>query len=97
MYLRPSDIRFSQDSIGRTFGRCTSHPYKPIGETLDDILKGLINVNCIPGISVYKKMDYGLLLATEDCGCSKKQGNGECVVRFMLERHFVLIITNLLP
>lgn len=55
MYLRPSDIRFSQDSIGRTFGRCTSHPYKPIGETLDDILKGLINVNCIPGISVYKK------------------------------------------
>lgn len=55
MYLRPSEIRFSQDSIELTFGRCTSHPYRPIGETLDDILKGLINVNCIPSISVYKK------------------------------------------
>lgn len=55
MYLRPSEIRFSHDSIGRTFGRYTPHPYKPIGETLDDILTGKINVNSIPTISVYKK------------------------------------------
>lgn len=55
MYLRPSEIRFNHDSIGRTFGRYTSHPYKPIGETLDDILTGKINVNSIPTISVYKK------------------------------------------
>lgn len=55
MYLRPSEIRFSHDSIGRTFGRYTPHPYRPIGETLDDILTGKINVNSIPTISVYKK------------------------------------------
>eukprot|EP00477_Mikrocytos_mackini_P002552 GAHX01002887.1.p1 GENE.GAHX01002887.1~~GAHX01002887.1.p1 ORF type:complete len:345 (+),score=37.46 GAHX01002887.1:299-1333(+) len=55
MYLRPSKICFSQDSIGCTFGRCTSHPYRPIGETLDDILTGRINVNSIPSISVYNK------------------------------------------
>lgn len=40
MYLRPSEIRFSQDSIGRSFGGYTSHPGRPIGETLDDILRG---------------------------------------------------------
>ena len=55
MYLRPSEIRFSQDSIGSTFGRCTSHPYRPIGETLDDILNGHINVHSIPSISVVKQ------------------------------------------
>lgn len=52
MYLRPLEICFSQDSIGSTFGRCTSHPYRPIGKTLDDILTGKINVNSIPNISV---------------------------------------------
>uniref|UniRef100_A0A8W8N589 Uncharacterized protein n=1 Tax=Magallana gigas TaxID=29159 RepID=A0A8W8N589_MAGGI len=55
MYLRPLEICFSQDSIGCTFGRCTSHRYRPIGDTLDDILTGRINVNCIPCISVYQK------------------------------------------
>ncbi|XP_052679850.1 uncharacterized protein LOC128160549 [Crassostrea angulata] len=55
MYLRPLDICFSHDSIGRSFGRCTSHPYRPIGETLDDILTGKINVDSISSISVYKK------------------------------------------
>lgn len=55
MYMRPSEIRFSQDSIGSTFGRCTSHPNKQIGETLDEILTGKINVNSIPSISVCKK------------------------------------------
>ena len=55
MYLRPSEIRFSQDSIGSTFGRSTSHPYRPIGNTLDDILNGHINVQSIPSISVVKQ------------------------------------------
>lgn len=55
MYLRPSEIRFSQDSIGRTFGCYTSHPYRPIGDTLDDIITGKINVNSIPTISVCKR------------------------------------------
>lgn len=55
MYLQPSEIRFSQDSIGRSFGCYTSHPYRPIGETLDDIITGRINVNSIPRISVCKR------------------------------------------
>lgn len=50
MFLQPSEIRFSQDSIGNTFGRYTSHPYKPIGETLDDIISG--SVTSLPDISV---------------------------------------------
>lgn len=49
MFLQPSEIRFSQDSIGNTFGRYTSHPYKPIGETLDDIISGSVT---LPDISV---------------------------------------------
>ncbi|XP_061187252.1 uncharacterized protein LOC133195425 [Saccostrea echinata] len=55
MYLKPLEIRFSQDSIGRTFGRCTSHPFRPIGNTLDDILSGRCNINSIPNISVVKR------------------------------------------
>uniref|UniRef100_A0A8W8N7S8 Uncharacterized protein n=1 Tax=Magallana gigas TaxID=29159 RepID=A0A8W8N7S8_MAGGI len=53
----PLEIGFSQDSIWCTFtfGRSTSHPYKPVGEILDDILTGKINVNSIHTISVYKK------------------------------------------
>lgn len=50
MFLQPSEIRFSQDSIGNTFGHYTNHPYKPIGETLDDILSG--SVTSLPDISV---------------------------------------------
>ena len=64
MYLRPLEIRFSQDSIGSTFGRSTSHPYKPIGETLDDILTGHINVASIPSISVKKQS--GLWFTTDN-------------------------------
>lgn len=37
------------------FGCCILYLYKFIGEMLDDIFKGLINVNCIFGIFVYKK------------------------------------------
>lgn len=52
MELKPSKIRYSQDSIARTFGKSTRHPFRPIGQTLDDILSGQCNVNSIPAISV---------------------------------------------
>ncbi|XP_062573728.1 uncharacterized protein LOC134235607 [Saccostrea cucullata] len=55
MYLKPLEIRFSQDSIGSTFGHYTSHPFRPIGNTLDDILSGRCNINSIPNISVIKR------------------------------------------
>lgn len=42
MYLRPSNIRFSQDSVGRTSGCYTFNPNRPIGEMLDDTLKKLM-------------------------------------------------------
>jgi hypothetical protein len=52
MELKPSKIRYSQDSIARTFGKSTRHPSRLIGETRDDILTGQCNVNSIPAISV---------------------------------------------
>lgn len=55
MYLRPSEIRFSRDSIGCIFRSCY---FSPIGETLDDILTGTIDVNSIPCISVCKRNGY---------------------------------------
>lgn len=33
MFLKPSEIRFSQDSIGNSFGGYTSHPFRRIGQT----------------------------------------------------------------
>ncbi|KAJ8318961.1 hypothetical protein KUTeg_004052 [Tegillarca granosa] len=50
--LPPSEIRYTQDSIGTTFGRSTRHAFQPIGETLDDLLKGRCSINTIPSISV---------------------------------------------
>ncbi|KAJ8317889.1 hypothetical protein KUTeg_002980 [Tegillarca granosa] len=50
--LPPSEIRFTQDSIGTTFGRSTRHAFQPIGETLDDLLKGRCSIYTIPSISV---------------------------------------------
>ncbi|XP_061188837.1 uncharacterized protein LOC133196979 [Saccostrea echinata] len=55
MELKPSEIRYSQDSIARYFGRSTSHPFQPIGQTLDSILSGQCNVNAIPKISVVSR------------------------------------------
>ncbi|KAJ8317888.1 hypothetical protein KUTeg_002979, partial [Tegillarca granosa] len=53
--LPPSEIRYTQESIGRTFGRCTNHAFKPIGETLDELLTGMCSVYSIPNISVIWK------------------------------------------
>lgn len=55
MFLKPSEIRFSQDSVGNTFGGYTSHPFRCIGQTLDDILSGRCEVDSIPRISVMKR------------------------------------------
>lgn len=55
MFLKPSEIRFSQDSIGNSFGGYTSHPFRRIGQTLDDILSGCCNVDSIPRISVMNR------------------------------------------
>lgn len=52
MYLRPSEIFYSQDSISNTFGLSTSHCYTYIGETLDDLINGSAKVTSIPRISV---------------------------------------------
>lgn len=57
MFLKPSEIRFSQDSIGNAFGNYTAHPCRLIGQTLDDILSGHCNVHSIPNISVMKRND----------------------------------------
>lgn len=55
MFLKPSEIRFSQDSIGNSFGGYTSHPFRRIGQTLDDILTGRCNADSIPRISVMNR------------------------------------------
>lgn len=90
MYLRPSEIRFSQDSIGRSFGGYTSHPGRPIGETLDDILRGEINVSSIPRISVLKKdgqwcsADYRRLWVFQEA-----EKRGKCTEIYVQETSFI--------
>ncbi|CAG2201990.1 unnamed protein product [Mytilus edulis] len=54
LYLKPSNIHYSQDSISNTFGKSTIHSDRYIGETLDDLINGTINVNNIPNISVFR-------------------------------------------
>ena len=53
MYLRPSEIRFSQDSISNKF----DNPNVFIGDTLDDLIKGQIRIADIPKISVKLNVD----------------------------------------
>lgn len=53
--LFPSDVRYTQDSIGNTFGRCTSHADTLIGETLDDLLLRRCSIYDIPRISVIRR------------------------------------------
>ncbi|XP_053400810.1 uncharacterized protein LOC123558238 [Mercenaria mercenaria] len=54
MYLKPSEIFFSQDSINNVFDKNCGHKYKPIGETLDALCEGRCSVGSIPTISVVK-------------------------------------------
>ena len=53
MHLKPSEIRFSQDSISNKFDQ----PNVFIGDTLDDLIKGKICIIDIPVISVKKVED----------------------------------------
>ncbi|XP_021362057.1 uncharacterized protein LOC110455929 [Mizuhopecten yessoensis] len=52
MDLRPSQIRFSQDSINNKFDKKSAHAKRPIGETLDALLKGECDISHIPPITV---------------------------------------------
>ena len=52
MYLKPSEVRFSQDSINNVFHPACLHSSTRIGETLDDLLLGRCNISSIPAISV---------------------------------------------
>ncbi|XP_060551115.1 uncharacterized protein LOC132712716 isoform X1 [Ruditapes philippinarum] len=54
MYLKPSEIFFSQDSINNVFDKNCGHRYEPIGQTLDALCNGSISVRDIPTISVVK-------------------------------------------
>ena len=52
--LKPSELRYSQDSISNTFDSKSRHSYVPIGATLDDLIEGRTYVGDIPEISVQK-------------------------------------------
>lgn len=59
MWLAPSEIYYSQDSISNRFGKSTEHSGELIGETLDDILSGEISIYDIDAIEVvYRDGDY---------------------------------------
>ncbi|KAJ8318159.1 hypothetical protein KUTeg_003250 [Tegillarca granosa] len=51
-YLKPSEIRYTQDSVSNTFGNYGSYANRLIGESLDDLLLGYCNVSDIPTIKV---------------------------------------------
>ena len=54
MYMRPSAIQYSQDSIGNHFDSRSRHSHKLLGETVNDISDGKINISSIPTITVVK-------------------------------------------
>ncbi|MCK4260909.1 MAG: hypothetical protein KAX49_18170 [Halanaerobiales bacterium] len=70
----PKTIRFTQDSIGQTFGKTTQHA----GQSVDDLIKGLksggINSNDIPAIRIFDKnekiysLDNRRLYAFQEAG-----------------------------
>ncbi|XP_069124901.1 uncharacterized protein [Argopecten irradians] len=55
MQLRPSEIRFSQDSINNVFDKRSPHAHRRIGETLDALLKDQCTIYQIPTITVVKR------------------------------------------
>lgn len=80
MYLRPPEIRFSQDTIGRTFGCYTSHPYRPIGETLYDIFTGKLTLTLLLEFLFAKEMTIGSPQTTEK--------RGKCTVIYVQETFY---------
>ncbi|KAK3612470.1 hypothetical protein CHS0354_032086 [Potamilus streckersoni] len=55
LYLQPSHIRYSQDSINNYFDSKSIHSNIRIGETLDDLCEGRCRIEDIENISVVKK------------------------------------------
>ncbi|KAL3891607.1 hypothetical protein ACJMK2_003862 [Sinanodonta woodiana] len=55
--LYPSEIRFSQKAINTMFDRKSLHPYRSIGQTLDDLCEGRCAISDIPRISVCRHDD----------------------------------------
>ncbi|CAC5413378.1 unnamed protein product [Mytilus coruscus] len=53
MFLKPSDIFYTQDSISNYFGKSTSHSDTHIGDTLDELINGTADVTSIPRIRVF--------------------------------------------
>ncbi|KAK3612471.1 hypothetical protein CHS0354_032087 [Potamilus streckersoni] len=55
LYLQPSHIRYSQDSINNYFDSKSRHSNTLIGETLDELCEGRCRIEDIENISVVKK------------------------------------------
>ena len=55
MQLRPSEIYFSQAEINNHFDKRSTHPYKNLGETLDELVEGRCDIYDIPKISVVSR------------------------------------------
>lgn len=55
MNLRPSEIRFSQNSIKNVFDKRCVHSNKKLTDTLEDLSTGKCNISDIPKITVFKK------------------------------------------
>lgn len=90
MELRPSEIRYSQDSIARNFGRSTGHPLRPIGQTLDDILSGRCNVNSIPRISVVYRHGHWFTVDNRRLWVFQKaEERGKCDKILVYETSFI--------
>lgn len=90
MELRPSEIRYSQDSIARNFGRSTGHSLRPIGQTLDDILSGQCNVNSIPRISVIYRHDHWFTVDNRRLWVFQKaEERGKCDKIFVYKTSFI--------
>ncbi|KAL4236619.1 hypothetical protein ACF0H5_005003 [Mactra antiquata] len=55
MYLKPSDIYYSQDSVCAYFDKRSLYRHRRIGETLDDICEGRCSITDIPTIAVIRE------------------------------------------
>ncbi|XP_060071833.1 uncharacterized protein LOC132551670 [Ylistrum balloti] len=55
MDLKPSEIRFTQNSINNVFDKNSRHDCQHIGETLDSLLMGRCEISDIPTITVINR------------------------------------------
>lgn len=53
--LKPSEVYFCQDTVTQYFNRKSANPFKPIGETLDALCNGSLDISSIPNINVVAK------------------------------------------